>query len=246
MTKDTHIQERVYQSNFPKVLPPLTDEQQKISDDFIKHWHEVLPARFGIINKFNHQYVVKNAPKKFLKTIEVGAGDGEHLKYEKLSASQIKNYYSIDIRQNMISALQEKFPEVNSFVADCQTKLAFEDNYFDRVLAIHVLEHLPNLPEAIKEVYRICNKKTGIFSVVIPCEGSLAYSLARKISAQRIFEKRYKQSYKWLIEREHLNIPSEIFEELKKYFHILKSTYFPIPIQVEMCNLCIGLTLKPK
>ena len=28
-------------SKWPKVLPPLTQEQQRISDDFMKHWLEV-------------------------------------------------------------------------------------------------------------------------------------------------------------------------------------------------------------
>ena len=55
------------------------------------------------------------------------------------------------------------------------------------------------------EMYRLCKKKEGILQVVIPCEGGLAYSFARKISTKRIFEKRYGQSFKWFIEREHLS-----------------------------------------
>ena len=39
---------------WPKVLPPLTAEQQAISDDFMQYWHEVLPKRFGIVERFNH------------------------------------------------------------------------------------------------------------------------------------------------------------------------------------------------
>ena len=35
------------------------------------------------------------------------------------------------------------------------------DGYFDRILAVHVLEHLPNLPAAIRECYRLCNKTKG-------------------------------------------------------------------------------------
>ena len=46
--------------------------------------------------------------------------------------------------------------------------------------------------------------------VVIPCEGGLAYSLARRVSAQRIFEKRYGMSYRFFIESEHINVPREI------------------------------------
>jgi hypothetical protein len=81
---------------------------------------------------------------------------------------------------------------------------------------------------------------------VIPCEGGLAYSLARKISAQRIFEKRYKQSYRWFIDREHINRPQEILEELSPYFEVTHRSFFPLKLPLVFSNLCIGLTLRPK
>ena len=123
--------------------------------------------------------------------------------------------------------------------------LPFENNFFDWVIAIHILEHLPNLPFAINEVSRVL-KSSGLFQIVIPCEGSMAYTLARKISAKRIFEKKYKTSYDWYIKSEHVNLPHEIIIELKKKFAIIKETYFPIPISIKFCNLCIALDLKLK
>jgi ubiquinone/menaquinone biosynthesis C-methylase UbiE len=233
-------------NKWPKIFSPLTPEQCAINDDFVLYWHEVLPKRYGFVDEFNHKYVVKNAPSEFIYTLEIGAGTGEHLKYEVLNDVQKKNYHAVDIRENMIDELRGQFPFINAVVGDCQERMFFDDNHFDRVLAIHVLEHLPNLPAAVKEMHRLCNKKKGVLSIVIPCEGSLAYSLARKISAQRIFEKRYNQSYKWFIEREHINLPNEIFEELAPYFSLIKSTYFPIPVRAEFCNLCIGATFTPK
>src|SRR5690349_20198224 len=41
---------------WPKTFPPLTEEQKRISDDFMKAWHEVLPQKYGVIEKFNHGY----------------------------------------------------------------------------------------------------------------------------------------------------------------------------------------------
>ena len=231
---------------WPKLFPPLTPLQTTISDDFVKYWHEVLPRRYGVVDKFNHQYPVKTAPLDFLKTLEIGAGNGEHLHYEKLTAAQKNHYVAVDIRENMVQAFQAQFPDIQAIVGDCQTHMGFSDGYFDRILAIHVLEHLPNLPGAVQEMHRLCDKRRGVVSMVIPCEGSWAYSLARKISAQRIFETRYQQSYKWFIEREHINRPNEIFEELSPYFSIVTSRYFPIPVKMQQCNLCIGVTLRPK
>jgi len=230
---------------WPKTFPPLSSEQEIISNDFMKHWHEVLPRKYGVVDEFNHQYVVRHAPKGFRRTLEIGAGNGEHIKYERLTPEQESNYIAVDIRENMVHALSERYPNINAILGDCQQRLDYTDGYFDRIMAIHVLEHLPNLPEAVREMHRLCDKQKGVLSIVIPCEGSSAYSFARRISGQRIFERRYKQSYRWFIEREHINKPHEIFEELQPYFSTLRSTYFPFPVPFEFCNLCIGVTLIP-
>jgi ubiquinone/menaquinone biosynthesis C-methylase UbiE len=231
---------------WPKILPELTPEQERISDDFMHYWHEVLPKQYGVVDDFNHRYVVRQAPSQFVRTLEIGAGLGEHLTYENLTSSQKSNYTALELRPNMAARINERFPEIQTHIGDCQKRLEFPDGYFDRILAIHVLEHLPNLPAAIGEMYRLCSKEHGVFSVVIPCEGSMAYTLARRISAQRIFEKRYKQPYRWLIEREHLNRPDEIIPELQKCFSIQHRSFFPLPLPFVFCNLCLGMTLRPK
>jgi SAM-dependent methyltransferase len=231
-------------SKWPKELPILTEKQQYISDDFMAYWHEILPKRYRLIELFNHNYPVKNSNTSFLKTLEIGAGLGEHLEYEKLLSSQLKNYTALELRPNLAKQIKASYPEIEIIVGDCQINIPKPQHYYDRVLAIHVLEHLPNLPAAIKEIHRVCNPN-GQFLVVIPCEGGIVYSLARKVSAKRIFEKRYNQSYDWFISREHINKPNEIIEELLKYFSITHRAYFPFLIPSINLNLCIGLTLKP-
>ena len=232
-------------AKWPKRFPPLPPERQRINNDFIKYWHEVLPKRYGFVDEFNHRYPVLNSPSGFARTLEIGAGIGEHLEYEKLNTEQESNYVAVDIRENMVAEIRCRFPSVTAIVADCQQRLPFENGYFDRILAIHVLEHLPDLPAAIREVHRLCDKIRGIFSIVIPCEGSLAYTLARRFSAKRIFQKRYQQPYDWFIEREHINRAFEIFEEIAPYFDRIHATYFPIALNFEFCNLCIGATFRP-
>lgn len=232
---------------WPKTFPPLTAEQQRVSDDFMKHWHEVLPNKYGVIDRFNHSYAVDHAPDDFRRTLEIGAGIGEHLKYERLTPEQEAEYHTLELRENMSAAIRERFPRVKTVTGDCQARLPHPDGHFDRILAIHVLEHLPDLPAAVREMHRLCDKRRGVFSVVIPCEGSLAYSLARRVSAQRIFEKRYGQPYKWFIEREHVNRPHEILEELAPYFTVEHRRFFPLRlVPATFCNLVIGLTLKPR
>jgi hypothetical protein len=231
---------------WPKTFPPLTPEQEAIRDEFMKYWLEVLPRRYGALERFNHSYSVKTAPPDFRRTLEIGAGLGEHLAYERLTPEREQNYYTLELRENRSAVIRRRFPRVQTIIGDCQERLPFEDGAFDRVLAIHVLEHLPNLPATAREVYRLCDKQRGVLSVVIPCEGGLAYGLARRVSAQRLFEQRYKMSYKWVIEREHVNRPREIFEELAPYFTTAHRTFFPLRVPLIFCNLVIGLTLRPR
>ena len=207
-------------AKWPKILPPLTPEQRRINDDFVKLWHEVLPQRFGLIEKFNHNFPVTHSRPGFKTTLEIGSGLGEHLAYERLSAEQEENYYSNEFRENMAVEIRRRFPKVKTIVADCQKHMDLPDGFFDRAIAVHVLEHLPNLPACIREIHRLLNKERGQFLVVIPTEGSPAYSFARKISAERVYKKRYGGSYKWFYTREHINVPREILEELHPYFTI--------------------------
>lgn len=232
-------------SKWPKALAPLSPELKRINDDFMEYWHDVLPMRFSVADRFNHEYVLRHCPNEFHRTLEVGCGIGEHLNYEKLTPEQERNYVALDARQNMADRIKKRFPKIQTYVGDCQMHLDFPDGHFERIIAINVLEHLPDLPRAVDEMHRLCDKKTGFLSVIIPCEGGLVYAMARRISAQRIYEKRYKIPYVNFIGREHINVPWEIYEELNKRFRLVSRTFFPFPVPVEFCNLFIGMTLRP-
>ena len=64
------------QTIWPKTLPPLTQEQQAINDDFVHYWHEVLPRNYAIIDEFNHRYPIGAARSTCTRTLEIGAGLG--------------------------------------------------------------------------------------------------------------------------------------------------------------------------
>jgi SAM-dependent methyltransferase len=240
------VSSRTRGEKWPKTFPPLTGEQEAIRDDFVRYWHEVLPTNYRAIERFNHGYVVAHAPLSFRRTLEIGAGLGEHLAYERLTPAQREEYVALELRPSMVAGLSERHPDIQARLGDCQARLDFADGHFDRVLAVHVLEHLRNLPAAVQEMHRVCDKEKGLLQVVIPCEGGLAYSLARKISAQRIFEKRYGQPYRWFIEREHVSQPHEILEELSSCFTLEHRAFFPLVVPSVQLNLCIGLTLRPR
>jgi SAM-dependent methyltransferase len=228
---------------WPKAVPPLDTEQRRISDDFMRHWHDVLPNKYGAIERFNHGYPLRFLPdQECFKTLEIGAGTGAHLAFEDLTR---QDYHCIELRQNMADAITERFPQVTATVGDCQKDLPYEADSFDRVVVVHVLEHLPDLPACLDEVKRVL-KSGGLFSIVLPCDPGLAYEIARKISAERIFKKRYGIPYGWLIRREHINSPPEILKLLDDRFVELDRAYWPLRAPVANINLCIGTTrVKP-
>jgi SAM-dependent methyltransferase len=233
--------------SWPKTLEPLTAEQEAVYDDFVKRWHEVLPRRYGLIERFNHSFPVRHSSDGFRRTLEIGAGLGEHLRHERLSPEQEEGYYAVELRENMAEQIRADQPQVTAIVGDCQRRLPFPDGHFDRYLAIHVLEHLPDLPACVREAWRLLDKERGQLLAVIPCEGGLLYSIARRISAQRIFERTYGMPYAPFIAREHLNRPKEILAELHPYFTLTRRGMFPLPfLPVTTVNLCIGLSLRPR
>lgn len=225
---------------WPKQVPPLDAEQRRISDDFMRRWHEVLPEKFGVVERFNHTYPLRHIPQsKTFKTLEIGAGLGAHIAFEDLS---LQEYHCIELRQNMADGILAKFPQVTVVVGDCQKDIPYADNTFDRVVVVHVLEHLPDLPGCVAEMRRVL-KPGGLLSVVLPCDPGLAYALARKLSAERLFKKWYGLPYGWLIRREHINGPGEILSLLTEQFEPIDTAYFPLTVPVVAANLCIGITL---
>jgi SAM-dependent methyltransferase len=221
---------------WPKAPPPLSDEQQLVRDDFMRYWHEQLPRRYALIERFNHGWVARRGSGR---TLEIGAGLGEHIGWEP----DTDGYVAVELREKMAAALRRAHPGVEVVVADCQRRLPFPDASFDRVLAIHVLEHLPNLPAALAEVERVL-RPNGRFLVVVPCEGGLAYSLARRLSAERLFRRRYGMSYDWFVRSEHLNVPAEIRAECDRRFRTVATRWFPLLVPSVTLNLALGLELR--
>jgi SAM-dependent methyltransferase len=214
----------------------------------MKLWLEVLPQRYSGIERFNHGYPVSRwaafvaqQPQRVIRTLEIGAGLGAHLGFEDLSRQE---YYALEMREGLLDALRARYPAVHAVLGNIEQRTPFDDAYFDRVIVVHVLEHLPNLPSALDEIHRLLNPQ-GAFLAVIPCEGTLAYSLARRISAQRIFERTFHMPYKPIIEREHVSTYHEIRHELTQRFRITHEQRWPLPWLPLTCNLVAGLTLAP-
>ncbi len=236
--REAHQNKHISATIWPKSLPVLTPEMQEIREDFMRCWLEVLPNRYGLIERFNHGYPLSQRSSVHGKTLEVGAGTGAHLAFEDLSQ---QDYTALELRAELAQQISLRYPRVHVIVGDIQEHIDAPDGSFDHVIAIHVLEHLPNLPAALKEIRRVM-KAEAVFSTVIPCEGGAAYRIARNLSTRRLFEKRYKCSYDWFVQTEHVNNVWEMLGELGRHFRITQKSYWPFRVPSVHFNLVIGLT----
>ena len=127
-------------SVWPKSPPQLTEKQQAAKEEYMKLWHEELPKKYQIIEDFNHGYIASLPLKEGIKTLEIGAGLGSHLRYEDLNKQE---YYCLEYREEFCKEIRKLLPIAQIKCGDIQSPTSWnaEKYYgsFDRILAIHVL-----------------------------------------------------------------------------------------------------------
>lgn len=173
------------------------------------------------------------------RTLEIGAGLGGHVPFEDLAAQE---YHVLELRAEFCSRLLVLPNLAGVHQADIQSRTAFEAGVFDRIIAIHVLEHLRNLPLAVDEMARLL-AEGGILDLVLPCEGGFAYAVARRISAQPMFERRFKMPYGPIIANEHVSTLREVMEVVVQRFRPIYVRWFPFAISSSALNLCVALRM---
>jgi SAM-dependent methyltransferase len=226
---------------WPKVRPALSERQTAVLEDWYSQFlNEVLPGRYRWVDRWNHRYAARSAHAGE-RTLEIGPGNGSHLAFEDVGCQT--EYVGLELRDTFSQDMRARYPNVRVIAGDCQQGIDYPDGYFDRVVAIHVLEHLENLPAALAEVSRVLRPE-GRLVVVIPCEGGIAYGLGRRLTVQRTFERRYGLPYAWVTAFEHVNTAWDVLRECRARFRPLSRSYFPLGVPSVDANLLIGLTLR--
>lgn len=106
--------------------------------------------------------LIKRKPEKG-KLLEVGSGQGGFLKACQMQGWDV---YGLDISEECIAYVRNKHGIKNALVADL-LDAGYVDNQFDVVILNHLIEHLANPQEYIKEIHRIL-KPTGILCISTP------------------------------------------------------------------------------
>src|SRR3989338_6247656 len=101
---------------WPKNPPPITPEQRRLQVEFLKMWHELLPTKYRAIEKFNHcSKIIRQSVRPGCKTLEIGAGLGEHLIFEDLD---IQDYTALEVRKDFADVIRKRFPTIKVVEAD--------------------------------------------------------------------------------------------------------------------------------
>lgn len=103
-------------------------------------------------------------PKKKEKILELGCNDGLTLSFMSRFCD---NCYGIDVNAAMIKKAKKNGLR-NVKVMDA-SKLEFKNNFFDKIYASHVVEHVAEIRQVFKEACRVL-KPSGRLIVLFPWE----------------------------------------------------------------------------
>ncbi|MBU1164532.1 class I SAM-dependent methyltransferase [Patescibacteria group bacterium] len=142
----------------PKEIPHDWFQKGIESNFFQKYWHQ---KRFKLI--------IKELKKIDFSgdVLDAGCHSGD------LTIILKKNFNcsitGMDLSKDAIGYAKQRFPSINFISGDISSNVPFRDNSFDFVSAFDVLEHIPNINNAIKELKRVL-KPDGYLIVGLPAE----------------------------------------------------------------------------
>jgi ubiquinone/menaquinone biosynthesis C-methylase UbiE len=106
------------------------------------------------------------------KVLDAGCGTGYLLDFVTVNKSQ---GYGIDISEFAVKTAQIKYSRLH-FKAGDLTKIPFNNNYFDKVYAFNVIEHIVAQDKALEELHRVL-KPGGTIVIGTNIKDSLSWFL---------------------------------------------------------------------
>jgi 2-polyprenyl-3-methyl-5-hydroxy-6-metoxy-1,4-benzoquinol methylase len=106
----------------------------------------------GFFDRISEQ-IRKAGPTKVL---DAGCGEGETI--ERLGDLLPHPVQGVDLNPESVEFASSRLPDDRFEVGDL-TDLGFEDDSFDLVLCLEVLEHIPNPEPALIELSRVCSSE---------------------------------------------------------------------------------------
>jgi ubiquinone/menaquinone biosynthesis C-methylase UbiE len=172
----------------------------------------------------------------FGKVLEVGAGTGEHVSFVR---HRFDEYVLSDLDPKTLEVARKKLAGVHDdklrFEAQPGDTLNYPDNTFDRLVAVHVLEHIYRPHLVLKEWRRVL-KNGGALSILIPTDPGMAWRLGRHFGPRRSAMAQ-GIAYDYVMAREHVNSCNNLIALLRHYFPVSNDAWWPWPVASIDLNL---------
>jgi len=186
--------------------------------------------------RYSHRELEKfNGKKKYSKVLEVGAGSAPHIDYLKHEHDE----YFIAETSNAALEFYKRMKNVKAYSYD-GVNLPFEDNFFDRIIISHCLEHISE-PE--KFLFEAMNKlrNGGVLSISLPTDPGLLWRLGKIFTKYYTAKRTYKISsneYDYLLATEHINSIFNLISLIRYNFkNQIKENFLPFKIKLIDLNL---------
>jgi ubiquinone/menaquinone biosynthesis C-methylase UbiE len=190
----------------------------------------------GTLFRWQHKLLSPKIYESSDKVLEIGPGFEPHIKFVKLN---YKEYYCIEIDKNIDhkNYYKNNFPKI-VFDTYNGKNLNFPDNFFDRIIISHTLEHILDFESFLNEMIRVI-KPGCVISIAVPCDNGFLWRFGRYLMKKIYFKgkKIAEIDYNYLIAKEHVNTIYSIISVLKKNFNIHKELYLPFKIKIIDINL---------
>jgi len=190
----------------------------------------------GFAMRYCHRQLEKfNKKEKYSKVLEIGAGSAPHLNYLK---HDFDEYFVAETSSNALEFYKGN-EKIKGYYYD-GTKLPFKDNFFDRIIISHCLEHV-NEPEKFLFEMMSKLKKDGVLSISLPTDPGLLWRLSRLFIKYFIVKKTYnvsKEEYDYINATEHINSIFTLIYLIKYNFkNQIEEDYLPFKIKLLDVNL---------
>lgn len=214
---------RQFEQNYEKL-----NYAGNLSSKVLAHSHAVLEKAFS-------------AKDHFSKVLEVGAGSGRHADYIRHGFDE---YWLTDGNTRMLDQAKARLGSDSRYryQEEDARALSFENGTFDRVIATHVLEHIVNPHEVLREWTRLI-KPGGTLSLVLPCDPGLAWRVGRNFGVRSRAEGA-GIDYDYWMAREHVNSIFNLVTFIDFYYKDVKASWWPLRLPIADINLIYACNIK--
>ena len=192
----------------------------------------------GVLMDYCHKKLENfNKKDSYDKILEIGAGSAPHLDY--LSHS-FKEYHIAETSDYASSVFKENSKKNVYFKKYDGKKLPYDDDFFDRIIISHCLEHILSPEEFIFEMMKKL-KKGGVLSISLPTDPGFAWRMGRLFVGLFKINKTFKISYnefEYLNATEHVNSIFNLIAIIRfNYKNSIEEHFYPLKIKSTDLNL---------